>query len=63
MINYPISSNFSKNIFSATFSALQYSFLHFKSSLMDDSLFTSFQQKNKHKMKFKHLLFCEQMND
>ena len=63
MINYPISSNFSKNIFSATFSALHYYFLHFKSSLMDDYLFTSFQQKNKHKMEFKHLLFCEQMND
>ena len=31
MLTYPISRNFSKKIFSAMFSALQYSFLHCES--------------------------------
>ena len=48
MITYPIS--ISKKIFSAMFSALQYSFLYNMNhvcSFIDDFLFTSFQQKNK----------------
>ena len=43
MITYPASSNFSKKIFLAMFSALQYYFLH---NEIDDFLFTLFKQKN-----------------
>ena len=42
MVSYPVSSNFSKYISSAIFSIVQY----LVSSLIDDFMFTSFQQKN-----------------
>ena len=62
MITYPISSNFCKKHFSGMLSALQFS-IFLISSVIEDFLFISFQQKNEIKkgntlMEFKYLLFC-----
>ena len=48
MIKYPISNSFSKKIFLAMFSALQYPscILNLISFFIDDFVLTSFQQKN-----------------
>ena len=48
MITYPISNSFSKKIFLAMFSALQYPscIMNLISFFIDDFVLTSFQQKN-----------------
>ena len=71
MITYPTSSNFSKKIFLALFSPLQYSFLHYVTHkiscllLLMISYLLHFNRKMKLKkgntqMKFKHLLFLRE---
>ena len=66
MITYPISSNFCKKHFSGMLSALQFS-IFLISSVIEDFLFISFQQKNEIKkgntlMQFKYLLFCSRID-
>ena len=66
MITYPISSNFCKKHFSGMLSALQFS-IFLISSVIEDFLFISFQQKNEIKkgntlMEFKYLLSCSRID-
>ena len=61
MITYPISSNFWEKHFSGMLSALQFS-IFLISSVIEDFLFISFQQKNEMKMgnalmEFKYCFF------